>query len=145
MTVVLTRIVETLPESFSRLADAAAAEGVRNMAALAAQWADGTMRFEDPGALFAAFVDGELAGVGGVTLEGGLAEPAMRMRRLYIAPVFRRRGVGQALAGAMIQQGLQQARLLIANARASAAAPPFWEAMGFAPVVARDHTHELRG
>ena len=141
----IVRVVEALPEGFEALRAAARGEGIRNMDMLAEQWADGRQRFEEPGALFAAFVDGELAGVGGVTPQAGLAEPAMRMRRLYVAPAFRRAGVGQVLAGAMIQQGLQAARLLTANARASTAAPPFWEAMGFSGVTGADFTHQLRG
>lgn len=139
----IVRVVEALPEGFEALCAAARAEGVRNMDALAEQWADGR-GFAEPGALFAAFVEGELAGVGGVTPQASLAEPAMRMRRLYVAPSFRRAGVGQALAGAMIQQGLQAARLLTSNARASEAAGPFWEAMGFERIEADGFTHQLR-
>jgi GNAT superfamily N-acetyltransferase len=145
MSLVLIRVTDALPDAFPLLAAHAAEEGVRNMALLADQWRAGTQRFEDPAALFAAYIDGELAGIGGVTLQSDLAEPAMRMRRLFVAPTFRRQGVGQALAGAMIQQGLQEARLLTANARASEAAPRFWEAMGFSPAEARGHTHEMRG
>jgi GNAT superfamily N-acetyltransferase len=140
----IARVVEALPEGFETLRAAARAEGVRNMDLLAEQWADDNQRFDEPGALFAAFLDGDLAGVGGVTPQLGLQEPAMRMRRLYVAPAFRRAGVGQALAGAMIQQGLQAARLLTSNARASEAAAPFWEAMGFRRVEADDFTHQLR-
>lgn len=141
----IVRVVEALPGGFAALAAVARAEGVRNMQALAQQWGEDGAAFAEPGALFAAYVDGELAGVGGVTAQNDLAEPAMRMRRLYVAPTFRRHGVGQALAGAMIQQGLQAARLLIANARASDAAPPFWETMGFEPIEGVDFTHALRG
>lgn len=145
MSLVLVRVVNTLPDAFPLLAAHAAEEGVRHMALLADHWRAGTQRFDDPGALFAAYIDGELAGIGGVTPQSDLAEPAMRMRRLYVAPAFRRQGVGQALAGAMIQQGLQAARLLTANARAGEAAPLFWEAMGFSPVEVTGHTHEMRG
>lgn len=140
----MVRVLDALPEGFDRLEKMAIAEGVRNMSLLAGQWASGEQRFAEPGALFAAFIDGDLAGVGGVTVQTGLAEPAMRMRRLYVAPAHRRAGVGQALAGAMIQQGLQTARLLTANARASAAAAPFWEAMGFEPIAADGFTHRMR-
>lgn len=129
--ITITRVVEDLPDDFSVILAQAEAERVRNMALLARQWAAPDNPFHDPGALFAAFVDGELAGVGGVTPQGGLARPAMRMRRLYVSPAFRRHGVGRMLAAAMIQQGLQGAGLLTCNARATAAAPPFWEAMGF--------------
>lgn len=133
MSLQLVRVGETLPEAFPLLQSLAEAEGVRNMALLARQWAGSGNPFDDPGALFAAFVEGELAGVGGVTPQAELARPAMRMRRLYVAPAFRRHGVGRMLATAMIQQGLQSASLLTCNARATAAAPPFWEAMGFEP------------
>jgi GNAT superfamily N-acetyltransferase len=122
----------------------AAAEGVRNMAMLASEFGSAANPFVEPAALFAAFAEGELAGLGGVTLQAGLAEPAMRMRRLYVRPAFRRAGVARALAGAMMQQGFQTAPLLVLNARASAAAPPFWEAMGFERVEWPGITHALR-
>jgi GNAT superfamily N-acetyltransferase len=143
--VVITRVVETLPDGFAVILEAAASEGVRNMAMLAAQWASGEQRFDEPGALFAALVDGDLAGLGGVTAETGAGEPAMRMRRLYVLPVFRRFGVGRRLAGAMMQQGFQAAPLLTLNAAASDAAAPFWEAIGFQRSAALPGaTHALR-
>ncbi|MDO9474328.1 MAG: GNAT family N-acetyltransferase [Caulobacter sp.] len=143
--VVITRVVETLPDGFDVILEAAASEGVRNMAMLADQWASGGQRFDEPGALFAALVDGDLAGVGGVTVETGAGEPAMRMWRLYVLPMFRRFGVGRRLAGAMMQQGFQAAPLLTVNAGASDAAAPFWDAMGFSRTDAvTGATHALR-
>lgn len=138
------RVVEALPHGFDVMCAEAAAEGVRNMAVLAAEFGSAEDPYVDPGALFAAFADGELAGVGGVTVQTGLAEPAMRMRRLYVRPTSRRTGVARALAGAMMQQGFQSARLLTLNARASEAAPPFWEAIGFERVDWPGITHALR-
>jgi len=140
----IVRVVETLPHGFDVMCDEAAAEGVRNMALLAAQWGSGGQRFDDPGALFAVVVEGALAGVGGVSVEAGLAEPTMRMRRLYVRPAFRRTGLATRLAGAMMQQGFQAAPLLTVNAGASEAAAPFWAAMGFAPVDWPGVTHALR-
>jgi GNAT superfamily N-acetyltransferase len=67
----------------------------------------------------------------------------MRMRRLYVRPAYWRSGVGRALAAAMMQQGLQSAVVLTVNARASEAAGPFWEAMGFRRVEAPGYTHRL--
>lgn len=143
--VVIGRVVETLPDGFDVILEAAASEGVRNMARLAQQWASGEQRFDEPGALFAALVDGDLAGVGGLTVETRAGEPAMRMRRLYVLPMFRRFGVGRRLAGAMMQQGFQAAPLLTVNAAASDAAGPFWEAMGFERTDALPGaTHALR-
>lgn len=143
--VVITRVVEALPDGFDVILQAAASEGVRNMAMLHAQWTSGEQRFDEPGALFAALVDGDLAGVGGLTVETTAGEPAMRMRRLYVLPAFRRFGVGRRLAGAMMQQGFQAAPLLTLNAAASDAAPLFWEAMGFERSAAvAGATHALR-
>ncbi|MDP1632886.1 MAG: GNAT family N-acetyltransferase [Caulobacter sp.] len=141
----IARVVEVLPDEFAVMIADAAAEGVRNMALLATEFGSASDPFVEPGAaLFAAFIDGDLTGVGGVTVEAGLTEPAMRLRRLYVRPRFRRAGVARALAGAMMQQGFQTAPLLIVNARATAAAGPFWEAMGFTPVDWRGVTHALR-
>jgi GNAT superfamily N-acetyltransferase len=138
----IVRVIDALLEGFEALIADARTENVRNMTLLAEQWASGEQRFDaDGAALFAAFVEGELAGVGGVSAES--AEPAMRMRRLYVRQGFRRSGVGRALAGAMMQQGLQSADVLTVNARASEAAGPFWKAMGFRPVDAAGYTHRL--
>lgn len=142
--VTILRVVEALPHDFDVICVEAAAEGIRNMAALAAEFGSEGDPFRDPGALFAAFAAGELAGVGGVTVQAGLDEPAMRMRRLYVRPACRRAGVARALAGAMMQQGFQIAPLLVLNAAASDAAPPFWEAMGFERVDRDGITHALR-
>lgn len=140
----IVRLVEGLPHGFDVMRAEAAAEGVRNMALLADQWASGAQRFDEPGALFAVVVDGDLAGVGGVTVETALDEPAMRLRRLYVRPAFRRTGLATRLAGAMMQQGFQTAPLLTVNAGASDAAGPFWEATGFTPVDWPGITHALR-
>ncbi len=138
------RLVEALPDEFDAILTDAATEGVRNMAMLATEFGAADDPFVDPGALFAAWVAGDLAGVGGVTVERSLDEPAIRMRRLFVRPAFRRAGVARALAGAMMQQGFQAAPLLTLNAAASDAAPPFWEAMGFERVVWPGITHALR-
>ncbi|MDO9223498.1 MAG: GNAT family N-acetyltransferase [Caulobacter sp.] len=142
--VIILRVIEALPHGFDVICADAAAEGVRNMALLAGEFGSDADPYLEPGALFAAVIGGDLAGVGGVTVETGLDEPAMRMRRLYVRPAFRRTGVARALAGAMMQQGFQTAPLLTLNAAASAAAPPFWEAMGFAPADRPGITHTLR-
>lgn len=138
------RVVESLPDGFAVMLGEAAAEGVRNMTLLATEFGSAAGPYGEPGALFAAVVGGELTGIGGVTVQAGLDEPAMRMRRLYVRPAFRRAGVARALAGAMMQQGFQAAPLLVLNAAASDAAPLFWEAMGFERVDRPGITHALR-
>jgi len=140
----LVRIFDDLPEDFDDLVAEASGEGVRNMALLAEGWRAG-QRFQGDGeALFAAFLAGTLAGLGGFSVETGASEPARRMRRLYVSPRFRRQGVATALASALIHEGLDSVGLLTVNAAASPAAGPFWEAQGFTADATGPWTHVLR-
>jgi GNAT superfamily N-acetyltransferase len=140
----LVRIFDELPESFGDLVAEASGEGVRNMALLDQSWQGGE-RFQDNGeALFAAFLAGGLAGIGGMTPEPAAPEPARRLRRFYVRPEMRRRGVATALASALIHEGLDNVSLLTVNARASKAANRFWEAQGFQPDTSGPWTHILR-
>lgn len=141
----LIRIIDDLPDGFDALLADAAAEGVGNMALLAEGWASGDQRFDGDGeALLGALLAGQLAGVGGLSVEPAAAEPARRVRRFYVRPAFRRQGVARALATALIQEGLDQADLLTVNAAASPAAPPFWQAQGFSRDTTGPWTHVLR-
>lgn len=140
----LVRIFDDLPEGFDDLVAEAFGEDVRNMALLAEDWAAGA-RFQDDGeALLAAFLVGELAGIGGLSVEPAAPEPARRLRRFYVRPAFRRRGVATALAGALIHEGFGSVALLTVNARASEAAGPFWEARGFVADDGGPWTHVMR-
>ena len=119
----LVRIFDELPDGFDDLVAEASGEGVRNMALLADGWAQGARFQHDGEALLAAFLAGDLAGIG----EPAASEPARRLRRFYVRPAMRRRGVATALASALIHEGFDSVALLTVNARASNAAGPFWE------------------
>jgi GNAT superfamily N-acetyltransferase len=141
----LIRISDDLPDGFDALLADAASEGVRNMARLAEGWAGGDQRFDGDGeALLGALLAGELAGIGGLSVEPAAQEPARRVRRFYVRPAFRRQGVARTLASALIQEALDQVDLLTCNAAASPAAAPFWEAQGFSPDTSGPWTHVLR-
>ena len=141
----LVRIIDDLPEGFDALLADAAAEGVRNMTLLADGWASGDQRFDGDGeALLGALLAGALAGVGGLSVEADATEPALRVRRFYVRPDFRRQGLARTLASALIQEGLDQVDLLTVNAAASLAASLFWEAQGFSPDATGPWTHVLR-
>lgn len=140
----LVRIFDELPDGFDDLLAEASREGVRNMALLVEGWWKGA-RFQGDGeALLAAFLAGELAGIGAMSVETAAPEPARRLRRFYVRPAMRRWGVATALASALIHEGLDSAGLLTVNARASASAPPFWEAQGFLPDTSGPWTHVMR-
>ena len=144
MAVTIVRVTDALPDGLDLLAAAAAAEGIGIVERVIAEWAAAEQRFDAEGeALFAAYAGGALAGIGGVTVEADAPQPAMRMRRLYVSPEFRRQGVGRTLAGAMMQQGFQSAGLLTVKAGAATAAAPFWESLGFVAVERPGLTHEL--
>jgi GNAT superfamily N-acetyltransferase len=140
----LVRIFDELPDGFDDLVAEASGEGVRNMALLAEGWQSGA-RFQDDGeALFAAFLVGELAGIGGLSVEPTASEPARRLRRFYVRPAMRRRGVATALASALIHEGFDSVELLTVNAAAAPASGPFWEAQGFVANETGPWTHVMR-
>lgn len=140
----LVRLFDELPDGFDDLVAEASGEGVRNMTLLAEGWAKGA-RFQDDGeALLAAFLVGELAGIGSLSVEPATSQPARRLRRFYVRPAMRRKGVATALASALIHEGFDSVSLLTVNARASEAAAPFWEAQGFVADLTGPWTHVMR-
>ena len=140
----LVRLFDELPDGFDDLVAEASGEGVRTMARLSEDWAKG-VRFQDDGeALFAAFLVGDLAGIGGMTVDPASSEPARRLRPLYVRPALRRRGVATALASALVHEAFDSVGLLAVNADASSAAGPFWEAQGFTADDSGPWTHVLR-
>lgn len=83
-----------------------------------------------------------LAGVGGLTLDP-VVPGALRMRRFYVHPAFRRYGVGRKLAMALLERPGTASRRVAVNA-GIAGAPAFWEALGFAAEPCCGHTHVRR-
>lgn len=145
----LVRLFDELPDGFDDLVAEASDEGVRNMALLADGWAPKDQwrgaRFQDDGeAILAAFLVGELAGIGALSVEPAAPEPARRLRRFYVRPAMRRRGVATALAAALIHEGFDSVGLLTVNAAASPAAGTFWQTQGFVPDASGPWTHLLR-
>lgn len=133
-----------LADGLAELVAESQASGVRNVAALVDGWSDGTQRFDQPGeAVLAACVDGRIVGVGGLT-RCPHVPGAMRVRRFYVLADCRRRGVATALAGALIEVGFRHADVITCNARASDAAAPFWERLGFTPTDTDGITHLRR-
>lgn len=133
-----------LPDGLVSLAREAEREGIRIVATVLERWSDGRERFQAPGDMILAATAGdEVVGIGGLSHcphVGG----ALRVRRCYVAPSWRRHGVARALAIELIAAGLSYADLITCNAQASATAPPFWESMGFVPVDTAGITHIRR-
>lgn len=128
----IVRLSEQLPDDFEALRNEAGAEAYRFVEGLHGEWKAGHYRgIDDRFALFAAFRDGELAGVGALTPDPYDPEPdLLRVRHVYVRPLHRAAGAGRALASALIQQGLALVPRLSLRA-ADARAARFWEAAGF--------------
>jgi GNAT superfamily N-acetyltransferase len=136
----LERITGALPSGLDAMRDEARAENHTMLDTLATEWESGRTRFDRPGeALYAAYVDEMLAGIGGLTLEPAIAG-GLRTRRFYVCRQFRHRGVGRTLAFALLKR--QAGRTVTANA--AAGSEPFWEALGFIRDRRDGYTHVRR-
>jgi GNAT superfamily N-acetyltransferase len=137
----LERVIDALPAGFDALRGEARADGHGMLDTLAVEWTSGATRFDRPGEmLVAAFIDGALAGIGGVTLEPAIPG-ALRARRFYVALACRRHGVGRALAMTLLDEARRQGRAVTCNA--ATGSERFWETLGFAPDRRDGRTHLL--
>jgi GNAT superfamily N-acetyltransferase len=132
-------VVENLPAGFDVLRKEARAEGHLFVERLAADWEARRMRFDRKGeVLLSAHIKGVLAGIGGLTIEPVLSG-ALRMRRFYVRPLFRRAGIGRGLATALLERARTSSLLVCVNA--APASFSFWESLGFTPDMRDGHTH----
>lgn len=130
----IVRLADSLPDDFEALRHEASAESYRFVEGLREEWLAGHYEGADERFVtFAAFHEGELAGIGALTPDPYDPAPdLLRVRHVYVRPLHRGAGIGRVLAAALIQQGLDLAprlSLRAADPRASA----FWEANGFTP------------
>jgi len=123
---------------------AAAQEGFRPIKFLQRDWARGTNRFSKPGeGFYAARSAGRLVGVCGLNRDPYSDDEATaRLRRLYVLPAFRRRGVGSALVSHAIQDAVEHFTVVRLRTLDEGSAQ-FFEALGFRPVNGQEAvTHE---
>ncbi len=139
--ITITRIA-TLQPDMEALEGLAASEGFNFMTRLLAEWRSGTNRFDKPGeCLLGAFEGGRMIGIGGLTIDPYLpAGDAGRLRRLYVAPSARRRGIGAALVDALLQHASGQFRLVRLTTDTKAGAG-FYLRCGFFQVDDDSATH----
>jgi GNAT superfamily N-acetyltransferase len=129
-----------------RLNDLAKSENIQVVSKLISSWSDSKAFFGDRGeGLWIARTteSGEVIGVGGITICPTLPG-CRRVRRFYISPHWRRRGVATALANRCIERAKSAGILTVTcHAAASTMAPRFWESIGFEPVADSDITHVM--
>ena len=130
-----------------RLNEFTKSENIQVVSKLISSWSDSKSFFGERGeGLWIARSTelGEVIGVGGITICPTFTE-GRRVRRFYIAPHWRRRGVATALANECIERAKSAGvSTVTCHAAASAMAPRFWESIGFEPVADSDITHGLQ-
>lgn len=142
MTLVLQRIEDILPVDVNDLALLAQQEGFCHVARLVAEWNDG-FRFDRLGEMLMAGCQGDmLVAIGGVTIDPA-HQDALRMRRFYVHPDYRRQGIGRILAKTLLDHALSFHRPLFVHA-GTAVAPVFWESLGFSKHEQDGHTHQFK-
>lgn len=133
-----------LPDGLTSLSHHADREGIRIVSTVLERWRDGSERYRANGeAILVATAGGEVVGIGALS-QCPHVENALRVRRVYVAPAWRRQGVARKLATKLLTAGFSHTELITCNALASAAAAPFWENMGFVPVDTAGITHIRR-
>jgi GNAT superfamily N-acetyltransferase len=138
----LEAVGDKLPADFETMRAEARAERYAFIERLANDWVSGAMLFDRPGeALLAAYSEGVLVAIGGITVDPIVAE-ALRMRRFYVRKAFRRTGIGRAIAQALLERALRSVRVVTLNAAVDSV--PFWEALGFVPEARHGRTHIWR-
>jgi GNAT superfamily N-acetyltransferase len=136
------RATDRLPDEMRQLDEDARRDGYRMVAKLKREWDSDTNRFDREGErLLIAWVDGRIAGVGGMTRDPIDAD-ALRMRRFYVHKSRRRLGIGRQLANELLGHAGLYHRSVVVNA-GTANAPAFWEAIGFVADHRDGHTHIL--
>ena len=129
-------IVQLPPDLATGLLPTAQAEGFAALDRLGQDWQTGSNRFAAPGeCLLAARWQKQLAGIGGLNVDPyDPSGQAGRVRRLYVAPEFRRQGIGRALVQTLIHRAIPRFTLLQTRTR-DRAAGQFYCSLGFVPVA----------
>ncbi len=112
------------------LADLALMEGVKNVSMLAEDFKTKRISLDDGALILGAWQGTKLIGIGGRTWCPNV-KGALRMRRFFVAPEARRQGIARVIAQMLLTDAEKHCELVTCNARASDAAPLFWEALGF--------------
>jgi len=136
--------VTRLPSQIPALEKEAVAEGFRFITRLISEWHSGTNRFDAPGeCLMAAYLDRQLVGIGGLSVDPFTQAPTGRLRRLYVTPVARRQQVGRRLVSALLAHAalhFETVRLNTDTAQGSA----FYLRCGFTLTEDAQATHIVR-
>lgn len=138
--------VESVPGDVGELLTASRIEGYDFVERFVDECETGSNRFDRPGeAFFEVRRVGLLVALGGLNRDPYLDDPSVgRIRRVYVHPDFRRRGVGQLLVSTLVDHARDHFRRVRLRVGPPAAGG-FYIRLGFSLTPAEEHsTHELR-
>lgn len=135
--------LHALPAQLSDLEREASMQGFRFLRRLIEEWHSGSNRFDKPGErLLVAKDDGNIVGIAGLNVDPyATARDTARLRRVYVANDHRRRGIGEALVGALLAEASPRFRVVRLSTDTDVAAA-FYERLGFSAVADETATHE---
>lgn len=130
-----------LPAAFAPLRAQAEAEGFHFLDRLAQRWRNGAYDGDARASVRAVFDGDALIAVGAQTEDEYDPHPEhRRIRHFYVAPTYRRHGVGRRLAQSLTNDAFALAPRLHLRAT-HVLSVAFWDAMGFERVARPDRTH----
>ena len=135
MPVDIVRLFDLPASDFQPLLSASRTENHRFVDRLVDEYADGSNRFALPGeALYAAYADETLVGIGGLNRDPYVAQvDAGRVRHLYVLEEWRNRGIGRRLMEQIVDEARDHFSVL-ALRTFSPDAGRFYIAIGFEAV-----------
>lgn len=145
MDVVIKKIESNLPvAALDDLRAASTAEGFGMVRDLIDHWNDNTNTFNKPGeAFFVAEDGGRIVGIGGRNIDPYLNDPRVaRVRRVYILPAYRRRGVARQILKKILNVSAGTFTRVTLRTE-SPAAGKFYESLGFSPTGEEQTTHHI--
>jgi GNAT superfamily N-acetyltransferase len=136
--------IELPVPGIERLVAEAREEGYDFIETLVDEWASVENRFDAPGETLCGHLeDGLLVAVGGLNLDPFAGTPDIgRVRRVYVRPAWRNKGIGRALVTALVVQAQTHFRCVRLRAE-NAGAARLYESMGFSTIQSPEATHIL--
>jgi GNAT superfamily N-acetyltransferase len=122
----------------------AQAEGYDFIQTLTEEWARAQNRFDAPGEILCGHLDrGLLVAVGGLNCDPFARRLDVgRIRRVYVRPAWRDKGIGRALVTTLVEHARNHFRCVRLRAENTNAAR-LYERIGFVPIASPDATHIL--
>ncbi|MBJ9966624.1 GNAT family N-acetyltransferase [Burkholderia seminalis] len=134
--------LHALPTQLFDLEREASTQGFKFLRRLIEEWCSGSNRFDKPGErLLMAEDDGSIVGIAGLNVDPyAAARDTARLRRVYVANDYRRRGIGEALVGALLEEAPPRFRVVRLSTDTDVAAA-FYARLGFSAVADETATH----